>query len=86
MSEAVALAWLRSTARNRDEIIDALNAMCSGQDGLIAEHLLTCASDIAIDTPDRWKPERPEPNNGRGEGDRASDAIPLWMTRTGGQV
>ena len=85
MSEAVALAWLRSTARNRDEVIAALHAMCSGQDGDIADRLLTCALDIDRDTPDELDLELPEPNNGNGEFDRASGAMPLWMMLTGGQ-
>ena len=84
-TEAQALAYLRSPTRNSDEIIAALNAMCSGQDGLVAEHLSVCARRVESDTPDELEPELPEPNNGRGEFDRASGAMPLWMMLTGGQ-
>lgn len=78
--EAAALAYLRNPARNTDEIIAALNAMCSGQSGVIAEHLSVCASRIEEDTPDAWEPELPEQPRTLGRGD---GAIPAWMTREG---
>lgn len=83
-AEAAALAWLRNPARNVDEMLAALNAMCSGQSGTVAEHLSVCACRIEEDTPDVWEPELPETNNGRGEFDKASGAVPLFMTMTGG--
>jgi hypothetical protein len=77
--EAAALAYLRNPARNTDEILAALNAMCSGQAGIVAEHLSVCASRIEEDTPDAWEPELPEPRTlGRDDG-----AVPMWMTKTG---
>ncbi len=78
--EAAALAYLRNPARNTDEIIAALNAMCSGQDGAIAEHLSVCASRIEEDTPDAWVPEVPEQPRTLG---RSDGAVPGWMTREG---
>ena len=83
-TEAAALAYLRSNLRTPDEIIAAVNAMCVGQDKEIAMHLQSCSDHISEEIPDPYAPGLDDPNNGRGEFDKQSGAVPAWMTRSVG--
>ena len=80
------LAYLRKPGRLDSEIVEELEAMAASQpkDDPIADHLDLAASRINEGMSDQWEDEKPEPNNGRGEFDRASGAIPAWMTLSGG--
>jgi len=91
-NEASALAYLRQA--NRDEsVIAALNALLSAQPageesrkGTTAWHLLCAIQHIEESSPE-LAPELDaidrDPNNGRGEFDRQSAAMPLWMSING---
>ena len=83
-TESAALAYVRKSL-TASELVALLDAMCAAQDGEISMHLAVCSSLISEQIPDEPEDE-PEPNNGRGEFDRSSAAMPLWMSLTGGQL
>lgn len=82
-TETLALHYLRNPLRTPREIVRALDAMRQGQDSSLEGHLLTCADRISEEIPDDLPQDKADANNGRGEFDLQSLAIPAWQTMSG---